>query len=143
VVGSLRDVLARRTAETDERKDRPDTDIVYHDELPGALMATLESLAVITADSQQHQVAADIIDAFASVLERLAQPYRERAMDLLMRTLPALSSHPPTLRLETALRDLADTLRRLDAHDTAAAVDDGLERLCGRIGTVEADYTPR
>jgi hypothetical protein len=41
-------------------------------------------------------------------------------MDLLLRTLPALSSHPPTLRLETAVR-----------------------KLHNRIGAVDAEYTPR
>jgi hypothetical protein len=83
-------------------------------------MQTLESLAVITAESQQHQVATDIIDAIDSVLPRLAPDYCKRSMDLLLRTLPALSSHPPTLRLETAVR-----------------------KLHNRIGAVDAEYTPR
>jgi hypothetical protein len=64
-------------------------------------------------------------------------------MDLLLRTLPALSSHPPTLRLETALRKLRDTLESIGSHDTAEVVDDAVRKLHNRIGAVDAEYTPR
>jgi uncharacterized membrane protein len=143
VVGSLRDILARLAVEAEQRDDEPDTDIVYHDGFPETLMQTLESLAVITAESQQHQVATDIIDAVDSLLPRMTPAYRERSVDLLMRTLPALASHPPTLRLETAMRCLRDTLEDIGAHDTASVVDDGVSKLRHRIGTVESEYTPR
>lgn len=143
VVAHLRDVLARLAVETSVHEDAPDTDIVYDDDFPEILMQTLESLAVVTADSQQHQVAADIILAIESMLERLAVPYRERAMDVLMRTLPALASHPPTRSLERALAKLRDTLRRMGADDLAGVVELGLDNLRSRIGTVETEYTPR
>ncbi len=106
-------------------------------------MRTLESLAVVTADAQQHQVAADIIGAMESLLDRLPPGYRGRAIDVLKRTLPALASHPPTLSLERALERLEETLRRAGDEDEAALVAAGLERLRARIGTVEPEYTPR
>jgi hypothetical protein len=140
VVGTLRDILAPLAVEEDQRHDEPDTDRVCHDGFAETLMQMLESLAVITAESQQHQVATDIID---SVLPRLAPDYCKRSMDLLLRTLPALSSHPPTLRLETALRKLRDTLESIGSHDTAEVVDDAVRKLHNRIGAVDAEYTPR
>ncbi|MDQ3889152.1 MAG: DUF2254 domain-containing protein [Actinomycetota bacterium] len=143
VVAQLRDVLARMVAAEGEPEYEPDTAVVYHDDVPDVLMRTLESLAVVTADSQQHQVAADIVEAFAFSLDRLPGPYRERAVDVLMRTLPALASHPPTLALERALRALADALGRADADDAARLVEEGLDHLRQRIGTVQREYTPR
>jgi uncharacterized membrane protein len=143
VVGSLRDIMARIAVEGEEECAEPDTDIVYRDAFPNTLMETIESIAVITAESQQHQVATDIIDAIDSVLERLTPSYRERAMSLLMRTLPALSSHPPTARLESAMGRLRDTLRRIGADESAALVDEGIDHLRDRIGVVQREYTPR
>lgn len=105
-------------------------------------MQTFESLAVVTADSQ-HQVAADILDAFASLLDRLPDAYRERARDVLMRTLPVFASHPPTLPLERALHSLRDSLDRTGAHETARLVEEGLDNVRKPIGTVEVEYTPR
>ena len=143
VVAQLRDVLARITVEREHDTSPPDTAIVYPDNVPEVLMQTLESLAVVTADSQQHQIAADIVEALATLLDRLSDQYRERAVDVLMRTLPALASHPPTLKLEQALRSLHDALQRAGARDAAKLVGEGLERLRERIGAVEAQYTPR
>jgi len=143
VVAALRDVLARLGVENGPPDDTPDTDIVYADDFPEVLMDTWESLAVVTADSQQHQVAADIIDALDSVLTRLAPAYRTRAVDVLMRTLPALGSHPPTRRLEVALERLRDTLEGLGERGAARAADAAVASLRSRIGTVEAAYTPR
>ncbi len=68
---------------------------------------------------------------------------RERAIDLIMRTLPALASHPPTLVLEHALARLRDTLGRMGQDRAADLVDEGLANLRSRIGTVDATYTPR
>jgi len=141
VVAALRDVLARLAVEVHE--DHPDTDIVYPDDFSVVLMNAIESLAVVTADSQQHQVAADIILALDSLLERVTADYRERSVDVLMRTLPALASHPPTLRLESALTRLQATLERIGEGDAAQATGTAVDRLRGRIGRVEADYTPR
>jgi hypothetical protein len=142
-VAQLRDVLMRLAVERSGHEDNPDTNIVYHDDFPAILMQALESLAVVTADSQQHQAAADIILAIESVLERLSASYRKRAIDVLMRTLPALASHPPTLVLERALEKLRGRLRRMGAYDAADVVDEGLDHLRNRIGTVDTDYTPR
>lgn len=144
VVAMLRDVLARLIAEPRPEMDAPATTaIVYNDDLPEALFQTIESLAVVTADSQQHQVAADILFALASLLERLSEDYRSRACDVLLRTLPALASHPPTSVLEAALRTLEETLARIGAHEQASLVAEGLDHLRRRIGRVETEYTPR
>ena len=143
VVAQLRDVLARMVAAEREPEHEPDTAVVYHDDVPDVLMRTLESLAVVTADSQQHQVAADIVEGLAASLDGLPDAYRERAVDVLMRTLPALASHPPTLPLERALRALADALARAGEDDAARLVEEGLDHLRQRIGAVEREYTPR
>jgi uncharacterized membrane protein len=143
VVAALRDVLARLAVEADGHQDDPDTDIVYRDDFPAVLMNAIESLAVVTADSQQHQVASDIVLALDAVLERLTPAYRGRAVDVLMRTLPALASHPPTLRLETSLEQVRDTLQRMGEDAGARAVDVAVDHLRRRIGTVEVEYTPR
>ena len=143
VIAQLRDVIARFVVEHDRFEPDPDTAIVYHDDVPGVLMGTVESLAVVTADSQQHQVAADILQALAGLLDVLPQEYRERATELLMRTLPALASHPPTLVLERALQSLHEALQRTGEESAARLVEQGLDNLRERIGTVDTQYTPR
>ncbi len=143
VVAQLRDVLARATLEPADGEREPDTDIVYEDDFPQILMDTVESLAVATADSQQHQVAAEIIVGLTTLLPRLPEGYRERADELLMRTLPALASHPPTQQLERALEQLRTTLERTGSDDGARLVRDALEAIRSRIGRVDAEYTPR
>lgn len=84
MVSQLRDVIARLTVE-ERRGHEPDTAIVYHDDVSGVLMRTIESLAVVTADSQQHQVAADIAKALATLLERLRDAHREQSRAPLRR----------------------------------------------------------
>ncbi|MFP5347327.1 MAG: DUF2254 family protein [Actinomycetes bacterium] len=145
VVAQLRDVLARAAAEDDDvpPSSGADTAIVYRDNVPEVLLSSIESLAVITADSQQHQVAADIVDAFAGLLEVLPDVYRQRSLQVLLRTLPALASHPPTLLLESALTALVDALECAGEPDAADVVRRGLENLRKRIGAVDVEYTPR
>ena len=143
VVAQMRDVLARFAVEGSDTASAPDTAIVYRDNVPEVLLSSLESLAVITADSQQHQVAADILDAFAGLLEVLPNTYRQRAMQVLLRTLPALASHPPTLLLESALDSLVEALECAGEDEAASVVSRGLENLRKRIGAVDVEYTPR
>ncbi len=143
VVTSLRDVLARLIAVPTAERGHVDADVVYYDDVPDVLMQTVESLAVVTAESQQHQIAADLIMMLATLLERLPDEYRERAIDVLLRTLPALASHPPTLVLERSLTSLADALDRTEADEAAALARKAVEDIRQRIGRVEAEYTPR
>ena len=143
VVAQLRDVLARATLEPADGEREPDTDIVYDDDFPQVLMDTLESLAGATADSQQHQVAAEIIVGLTTLLARLPEGYRRRTDELLLRTLPALASHPPTQQLERALERLRVTLEQTESDDGARLVRDALDAIRSRIGRVEAEYTPR
>jgi hypothetical protein len=143
VVRALRDVLARVAASEDGPAGTPDTGIVYRDTFPEMLMEAVESLAVITADSQQHQIAADIIEGMASLLPRLSPAYRERTIAVLMRTLPALTSPPPTTTLEAALTGLQETLEDLGEDDAARVVATGLDHFRARIGAVTEGYTPR
>ncbi len=143
IVAQLRDVLARATLEPPGQERGPQTDIVYEDDFPGILMDTVESLAVVTAESQQHQAAAEIIVGLTTLLPRLPEGYRQRADELLMRTLPALASHPPTQQLERALVKLESTLQELGSDDGARLVRDALEAIRSRIGRVDAQYQPR
>jgi uncharacterized membrane protein len=143
VVLSLRDILARLTADRGDDLPPPDTDVVYRDDVPNVLMNTLESLAVITADSQQHQIAAALLQVIAGLLDRLPDDYRRRTHDVLLRTLPALASHPPTRQLEDALRELQDVLERDGADEPARLVAEALDNLRQRVAQVPTEYTPR
>lgn len=143
VVGQLRDVIARFIVEPPASDRTPDTRIVYRDDVPEKLMDAVESLAVVTADSQQHQVAADILDTMARLFRAMPSHYQERTEQVVLRTLPALASHPPTRALETAMERVRDVLASDGREDSARVVQDGLENLRQRIGRVDQQYTPR
>jgi uncharacterized membrane protein len=121
VIENLRDILARFSAEDETIEAAEPLPVVYPDATPRTLMAALESLAVVATEAQQHHIYAALLEALAGMLPRLDGWYRDATHETILRILPLLRRHPPSLQLRRAL-DVA-----------AAALEDagcdGAERL--------------
>lgn len=136
---SLRDLLARWSAEDPPRPGAGEPlPIVYVDHTFARLMTAFETLAVVASESMQHQTLIAILDALASLFERLQPAQARRVEDLVLRVLSSVGDHVLTAELDRSLRGLAQVLAAAGRQSAAAAVEDGrrqLEHSVGRLGS--------
>lgn len=123
---ALRDLLARWTAAgVRQPADAEPLPVVYADGLPNKIIHALASLLVVSAESRQHMLAAELLTAFARLLPRLDDEEQQLAVDGLHRALPVLLSFPLSFQLDRALSLLHDSLcgeGRIAAADAVAGV---------------------
>ena len=133
VIRDLRDVLSRWAAAemqpngTPGAPDDVDTSarvvaVVYVDDTHGRLLDALESLAVVSTESMQHQSFAEVVNALAATFDRLTPPLQQRIEDLVRRILTGLGDHILTADVDAALAELTRTLTAAGRTDTASAV---------------------
>ena len=139
-IRSLRDVLARWSIEQDEPAEQP-VPVVYTDRVFEGLMQAFETLAVVSSESMQHQVFAEVAHAFAMMFDRLPADRQVRAEDLVLRIISALGDHVLTADLDASLTDLADALAGAGRLDTASAVRTARAGLAGSIGKLNSRAT--
>lgn len=140
VIRSLRDVLARWTADT-AACDGAALPIVYRDNVPGRLMDAFETLAVVSSESMQHQSFAEVVHALAVMFHRLSPAQQARAEDLVRRILTALGDHVLTCELDRALSKLVEALAACSRSTTASAVRAAQTALRGSIGQLRSRAT--
>jgi uncharacterized membrane protein len=152
-IRSLRDLLARWSLETTragapatlpeiaKAADGGEAPVVYSDDTFPRLFDALESLAVASTESMQHQAFTEIVLALSMMFERLPRDLQARSEQVILRILTGMGDHMLTLRLETELAALASTLRRGGAQDTAAAVDAAWRALGQSLGTLNSRST--
>lgn len=153
---NLRDLLARWSEEAAAERqeaEAPDgadasTDaplpIVYRDEVLEGVIDALESLAVVSSESMQHQSCAEVVDALAALYDRLPRALQPRAEDAVRRILSALGDHVLTARLDGALTRLGSVLLAAGRIDTGLAVQQARGALATSVGTLHsrADRVP-
>ncbi|MEO8727618.1 MAG: DUF2254 family protein [Acidobacteriaceae bacterium] len=140
---ALRDILARWSLENqpEEKKEEqisPVLAVVYSDDTFGQLLDAFESLAVISSESMQYQVFAEVLRTFAIMYPRLPGQHRPRVEDLLLRILPALGDHVLTRDLDSALDALLRTMTSCSRLKTAALVEKAhrqLQQSVGKLGS--------
>jgi len=144
VLHSLRDVMARWSADETERQlrvDPPDARVVYGDDVFARLLDAFETIAVVASESIQPQTMAEVARTFAVMFDRLPVPQRARAEDVVERVLAALGDHVLTGELEDALAQLVDALRRAGRSEAAARVDAALRELARSVGKLGSRST--
>ncbi len=144
-IQSLRDLLARWAIEQQQQAPEPDgatcLPVVYRDNVIPRLFDALETLAVVSTESMQHQNFIEVLRVFTVMFGRLPSEQQERAEDLILRVLPGLGDHVLTAELDAALRALAGALERASRHDTAAAVEAARAKLASTIGELHSRST--
>ncbi len=139
-IRSLRDLLARWAGEPPAGAAGA-LPVVYVDNVFSRLMAALESLAIVSSESMQHQAFTEVVRAVTASLDRLGPTELARAEDLLRRALSALGDHVLTADLEQALTDCARGLSALGRTETAAEVARAREGLARSVGHLNARST--
>jgi uncharacterized membrane protein len=140
-IRNLRDLLARWSVSENEETDDERAPLVYPDNVMASLFDAFESLAVVASEAMQHQTYAEIVRSIAITFERLPLPHRQRAEDLLLRSLPALGDHVLTADLDDALNRIERTLDMSGRFATASAIRDAHEQLASTIGTLNSRST--
>lgn len=105
---TIADLLWEWTEQPPERD--PSSPIVYPDLLIEDSIEVIESIVVAAAESKQHQTLAEAYETYARLLPKLTGSNRARAHEAVRLSLGALSDHVPTVRLNSALDQLAQAL---------------------------------
>jgi len=140
-IRSLRDVLARWSAEDRTEPEEPPAPVVYHDTVFSRLMDAFESLAVVASESMQHQSIAEILRSFTLTFDRLAPEHQARAEDIVLRILSTLGDHVLTAPLERELLALEAALGSAGRETTASAVAGARAALALSIGQANSRGT--
>lgn len=106
-----------------------DLPVVYVDRVTHEALDVLTTLAIVSAESRQHQTCAEVLVTFARLLGRLEPDELEVADSEVRRLLPAVIEHAFSFELQTALRRLARELAATGRHDAASAVRGALAHL--------------
>jgi uncharacterized membrane protein len=142
-IRNLRDLLARWVAADDEEEelavDR--LPVVYPDDVMEQLMAALESLAVASTESMQHQVFAEIVSGLAATLNRLPPRLVQRSEELILRSLAGLGDHMLTAELDRALSSLVEAMREVGLAESADAVGLARQELSASVGRLNSRGT--
>lgn len=139
-IRSLRNVLSRWSLDKQE-KSSAKLPIVYTDNTMEKLMDTIETLAVISSESMQHQNFIEVLTTITTTFDRLSLKWQERCEDLLLRILSALGDHVLTTELEMALTDSINKLVSAGRHDTAVAMQKALKELSLSVGKLNSRAT--
>lgn len=141
-IRNLRDVMARWSTEpVAQEPDAHPAPVVYSDDTFAQLLHALESLAVVSTESMQHQNFTEIVRTFAGMFSRLPLAWQSRAEDLVLRALSGMADHVLTAELDTALNDLASALADAGRPAGAAAVRQARSELARSVGKLNSRST--
>jgi uncharacterized membrane protein len=141
VIRSLRDVLARWSAEEAPPSGPAPLPVVYTDGVPARLIDAFESLGVVATESMQHQSFAEVLRTFSVLFDRLPPDQQTRTEDLVLRILSGIGDHILTAPLERELSRLAATLSACGRATTAAAVTKARDALGRSVGEANSRAT--
>lgn len=146
-IQALRDILARWNphreasspgASEPQEKVLP---VVYEDDVMDELMDALETLAVVSTESMQHQNYAEVLRVFEVLFERLSPALQDRSENLILRILSGLGDHILTVDLDRQLTGLVRALGEAGRSATANAVHQAQEELRTSIGRLNSRAT--
>ena len=143
-VRNLRDLLARwAVAEPEEAGESGQAPlaVVYPDDVIERLMGTIESLTIVTSESMQHHVYADILRGLATTMDRLPPELAKRSEELVLRSLSGVGDQVLSAELEDALDDIAEALTAAGLTEGAMAVRAACAELAASVGQLNSRAT--
>jgi uncharacterized membrane protein len=140
-VRNLRDLLSRWSVATHDAPTEPPLPVVYPDTLLPDGIAALESLAVVSSESLQHQSCAEVLSGFAALLPKLPAEARLEAVAAVRRIIPSLGDHVLTGVLDGALRELEAALLANGESRVASEVRRARDAMARDLGTLQARGT--
>jgi uncharacterized membrane protein len=143
-VRNLRDLLARWAVADPEQTGESEPEplaIVYPDDVIERLMGTIESLTIVTSESMQHHVYADILRGLATTMDRLPPDLAQRTEDLVLRSLAGLGDQVLSAELEGALDDIAAAFADAGLTEGAIAVRAACAQLAASVGQLNSRAT--
>lgn len=145
-IHAVRDLLARwlekQPATNNADANARTIPFVYPDVVVPAALNVLESLALISSESKQHQGLSTILLTLALLLPRFPHDLRERSMELLVRILPTLDKHGLTRELDYALARLAAILEETIGYQAAQTVRDARQQQADTLAQPVAPPPP-
>jgi hypothetical protein len=149
VIRVLRDLISRwalDAGEGDGRSPRASGEspvaLVYDDGVLLDALDVLESVAVVSSESLQHQVFAEVLDGLTVIYGRLPEEQLQRRTDdLVRRALSAMGDHVMTRDLERAIERLSRELRLANHEETARTLMGAGGKLGASIGELGSRST--
>lgn len=136
-IHAIRDLLARWLAEHPVNDEGglavTPLPFVYPDTIFPASLNTLESLALISSESKQHQGLSAILLSLALLLPHFSRDLQERSTELLVRILPTLDKHGLTRELDIALARLAAALEKAACDQAAQMVRNARQKQANKL----------
>ena len=136
-VHATRDLLTRWL---DAERSQEDTTVeagvlpfVYPDSVIPATLNMLESLALITSESKQHQGLSATFIALALLVPRFPADLQDRSRELIVRVLPTLEQHVLSRELDYSLSRLAASLENLGCQDEAQMVREARQKQAKKL----------
>lgn len=115
--------------------------VVYNDYSADRLLNTLETLAVTSSESMQHQVFLEVVHTFVIIFDRLEAQQQKRVEDIILRILSAMGDLVLTGPLDQELTQLIKVLRSNAREATANAVEYAQLQLRKSIGKLNSRAT--
>jgi uncharacterized membrane protein len=137
----LRDITARLIAAEEQVAAAPPLPIVYRDHMFQAIMDTLESFAVVSSESMQHQNFVAVTRTLDILFDRMPPELQQRAENVILRMLSVMGDHMPSREMEHVLQDLVLTLEDAGRDRIAANVRQAWEELAQSIGDLNSRST--
>ncbi|MFZ6028638.1 MAG: DUF2254 family protein [Chloroflexota bacterium] len=134
-VNALRDLLSRWAREMPEgKKEDGLLPVVYAEDSAAEVLNVYESLFVVAAESQQHQIAAALASSLAAGYPHLSPTLQSHADRVVCCAIATLRKQTFTHELAVALADLVAALQDAERAGTAAALRSAREELAASLG---------
>lgn len=132
VINAVGDVLSR-WSEDHSRRRQETLPFVYRDDVDVSAIGVLESLAIVSQESHQHQGMALILETITEVIPRMNDRMLRRTDELIQRTIPLLEEQTLSTRLDHAMSDLVATLRKGGETPVAVIMEDARTHMAGDV----------
>lgn len=137
VINNLGDLIARWShAKGEVSNPGPPLPVVYKDNLFDRVLDSLESLAVVSSESQQHMVYASVLETLAGLYDRLSTDLQRQSAHRINRMIPGLRRQMLTQDLESALQAAIAALHQAEYKTIASDIEKALDEKRREVGNL-------
>lgn len=141
VLHGLQSIMGKLIIDAKKAYDVDRIPFVYEDSVIQSAADVLESLAVVSSASLQHQIFTQVLENIRLAYPFASQAVRSKFMDVIRRILSAMGDHVLTDKLENALWELSRTLTSEGDRVGARMVDAAREKLARSLGQLGSRST--